>query len=82
MATFRKSSILRKTGGEGYQHPHGYGLTMQGMYSGEQAAEEATVTGTALAVAESSASSFRLKYAMIGHRYTFPIEQVFVENVQ
>lgn len=55
---------------------------MPGMYSADGTAEEGAVVGPALAVAESSASSFRLKYAMISHRYTFPIEQVFVENVQ
>ena len=44
--------------------------------------DDITVNGNALMVAESTASSFKLKYAMINHGYNFSIENIFMETIQ
>ena len=47
---------------------------------GEGGSEDAV--GNALVIADNSSSSFKLKFAMINHGYTFPIESMFMEGLQ
>jgi len=54
------------------------------MYSNDVTSqnEDLNISGNTLIVAENSASSFKLKYAMINHRFNISIEHIFMENVE
>jgi hypothetical protein len=49
---------------------------MQGIFSGDQtsAQNNENIVGNSLIIAENSTSSFKLKYAMINHGYSFSVE--------
>lgn len=76
----KKGSILRRN-----IHPTMDGFASFGMqYSGDNtglSGSELHVTGNALAVAENSRSSFKLKYPLINHRFSCAIESIFSETV-
>lgn len=47
---------------------------MQTIYQNDLNNEDQSICGNAFAVADNNPSSFKLKYSMINHKYSFPIE--------